>query len=118
MTRSIATTFALFLVLSGPVHAVAQSQQPAPPQSVESPRPQAAVQAPAQHGFDQYAIGAAAANVLWVPVKAAVCGISAGAGAMAFVLSLGAMRGWTASAFSEGCLENWLLTGADFRPLP
>ena len=66
------------------------------------PRPQATVQAPAQHGFDQYAIGAAAANVLWVPVKAAVCGISAGAGAMAFVLSLGACAGGPSQRSARG----------------
>ncbi|HXJ85095.1 MAG TPA: hypothetical protein VMS64_41185 [Candidatus Methylomirabilis sp.] len=59
-----------------------------------------------------------AANFVWLPVKGATCAISAGAGALAFVFTLGAVRGWSESAFDEGCVQKWLLTGADFRPPP
>src|SRR5262249_24421963 len=116
--RFIATTVALSIVLLGPIHAVAETQQLAPTPEMDSSETQGTVPSTGQHRVDRYDVGAAAANVLWIPVKAAVCGISAGAGAMAFVLSLGALRGWTESAFSEGCIQKWLLSGNDFRPLP
>ena len=118
MIRSRLTirAIALFLVLSGSVPIRAWAQQP-PVTPVESPGAQTAAPA-GPHGVDRYDVGAAAANVLWLPFKAGVCGISAGLGAMVFLVTLGAARGWSESAFDEGCIENWLITGADLRPMP
>jgi len=114
MKRSKLTALVLSLALVGtmPIAAPAQWIQPLPPEPARVTPP------PAPHGVDRYAVGAAAANVLWVPAKVAMCGISAGAGALAFVFSLGALGGWSESAFDEGCVRKWLLTGNDFRPGP
>ena len=120
MTRSrfTANVIALTLVLAElpQIHAHAQpSVQTQPMGSSETTQ---ASPVPRQRSFDRYDVGAAAANVLWVPVKAGDCAISAGVGALAFIVTLGAVRGWTESAFDEGCIQKWLLTGADFRPTP
>ena len=102
-SRFTSTAAALALVVAGPFQPIALAQQP---QAVTATR-----------DFDRYDVGAAAANVLWIPFKVGVCGISAGVGALAFILTIGAARGWTESAFDEGCAHNWLLTGANFRPI-
>jgi len=114
MKRSRLTALVLSLALVGtiPVAALAQAIQPLPPEPARVTPP------PAPHRVDRYAVGAAAANVLWVPAKVAWCGISAGTGALAFMFSLGALAGWTESALEEGCVHKWLLTGDDFRPAP
>jgi len=100
----------LSLLFPGPLQlsAVGQPLQPTPTPAATA----------ASRGVDRYDVGAAALNVIWIPVKAATCGISAGAGALAFIVTLGAVRGWTVSAFEEGCVEKWLVTGADLRPSP
>jgi|SRR5262245_9706067 len=98
----------LSLLFPGPLQlfAVGQPLQPTPTRAATA----------TSRGVDRYDVGAAALNVIWIPVKAATCGISAGAGALAFIVTLGAVRGWTVSAFEEGCVHDWLLTGADLRP--
>jgi hypothetical protein len=42
--------------------------------------------------------------------------VSTGLAVTAFVVTLGATRDWAASAFEEGCLRKWLLSGDDLRP--
>jgi hypothetical protein len=110
----------LCLVLLGPCHVLAMAQQPIQTEQAESRQtaedPEGRLTR-ATRGFDRYDLGAAAANVLWVPFKVRTCGISAGVGALAFILTLGFARNWTESAFDEGCVRNWLLTGDDFRPM-
>src|SRR5262249_22951897 len=105
-SRLVIVMVMLSLLLAGPL-------QSSSAQGLQSPT---LAPTPASRGVDRYDVGAAALNVIWVPVKAATCGISAGAGALAFIVTLGAARGWTASAFEEGCVHDWLLTGADLRP--
>lgn len=114
-SRLIAATLVLSLILGGSVHTRAWAQSPMSTDRTETLPAQAPA---ASRGIDRYDIGAAAMNVLWLPIKASVCGIAAGAGALVFLLSFGTARGWTESAFDEGCIQNWLLTGADIRPMP
>jgi len=115
MTRGRLAAFALSLLLIAASTITASAQPPAPVQPPDNP-PAAA--GPAARSFDGYDVGAIAANVLWVPFKAGTCAISAGAGALAFIFSLGAAAPWTESAFDEGCVRKWVLTGDDFRPAP
>ena len=114
-SRLLAAMLVLSLILGGFAHTRAWAQSPVSTEQTET----LPVQAPAaSRGIDRYDIGAAAMNVLWLPIKASVCGIAAGAGALVFLVSFGTARGWTESAFDEGCIQNWLLTGADIRPMP
>ena len=96
---------------------IAAGAQPVQPTAVEPAAVQPAP-APASSGVDRYDVGAAAANVLWVPIKVAVCSLSFGAGAIVFGITLGAASDWTRSALEQGCVDKWLLTGNDFRPVP
>ena len=114
-SRLIATTLVLSLTLGGSFHARAWAQSPMSTEHTETLPAQASA---ASRGMDRYDIGAAAMNVLWLPIKASFCGMAAGAGALVFLVSFGTARGWTESAFDEGCVQNWLLTGADIRPMP
>ncbi len=110
----------LFLTPFGRLDVVAMAQLPVETQQSESRQTAGApagTSTPAPRGFDRYDFGAAAANLLWIPFKIGTCGISAGAGALAFIFTLGFARGWTESAFDEGCVRDWLLTGEDFRPM-
>jgi hypothetical protein len=114
------TASVLALVLAGSSQVRAMAQAPIQTQQIESRQagqPPTGSPSPAPRAFDKYDLGAAAANVLWVPFKAGTCGITAGVGVLAFILTLGAVRSWTESAVDEGCIRNWLLIGDDFRPM-
>ena len=109
-------SLSVVLAVSGQLRALAE-QSPQTEQ-MKSSEPRTEVPPATSGTFDRYDLGAAAANVLWVPFKAGTCAISAGLGALAYIATLGAARGWSESAFEEGCVRNWLVTGADLRPAP
>ena len=125
MKRTRLIVFVLSLAQVG-AQWIAAAAQPVQPTAVEpaAVRPTAvepvavAPAPPASSGADRYDVGAAAANVLWVPIKIATCGLTAATGVIVFGITLGAASNWTRSAFEEGCAQKWLLTGDDFRPVP
>ena len=80
----------------------------------QAPIPAPADDRPAAHP-NAYDVGAAFANVVWVPTRLMWCGVSAGMALTALVATLGTARDWAASAFEESCLRGWLLTGDDLR---
>jgi hypothetical protein len=95
------------LILADPVRPLAMAQEPAsmPPASHPS-RP------------DAYDVGAAFANVAWVPLRVGWCGVSAGFGLVVLAATVGTTRAWVASIFDQACMDKWLLNGDDFRPAP
>jgi len=102
----------------GPAAAPAQTQPEAgaPPQP-ERIDTEGNARSAAGH-VDGYDVGAAAVNVVWVPFKIGICGVSSGLAALAFLATLGTGRDWSASVFEEGCVRKWLIDGDDFRPVP
>ena len=95
------------LILAGPFRPLATAQGPAStaPAS-QSSRP------------DGYDVGAAFANVVWVPLRVGWCGVSAGFGLIVLAATVGTTRAWVASIFDQACLDKWLLNGDDLRPAP
>lgn len=120
MTRSrkgAATALMIAMLASWlePAAALAQAQ-PAPSAPTESVRSDADSTSTRAGGVDGYDVGAAAVNVVWIPFKIGVCGVSSGLAALAFIATLGTGRDWSASVFEEGCVHKWLIQGDDFRP--
>jgi hypothetical protein len=104
LQRAVALALVLAIGVTATAPCAALAQAPAP----VGDRP--------AEGSDAYDVGAVFANLLWVPAKAAWCGVSTGLALTALVVTLGVTHDWAASAFEEGCLRKWLLTGDDFRP--
>jgi hypothetical protein len=113
LLRAATAGLVLSIAASGMLQSAALAQTPP-----ESPTAPETAPVPRQAGarIDAYDVGAAAANVLWVPFKIGQCGIGAGVGIVGFVLTLGFARDWTLSAMEEACARDWLLSGDDFRP--
>jgi len=117
--KSTTLTLALFMVVEGsPGHPATMAHaQPEAPASAQSPQVDGSKEATgASRHWDGYDVGAAALNVVWVPFKAGVCGITGGVGILVFVASFGFTRDWSASALQEGCVNKWLIDGDDLRP--
>ena len=117
--RTGAATALLAAMLTGwlePAAALAQAQAATPSSAPPSQSDADGAPAGAARHVDGYDVGAAAVNVVWIPFKIGVCGISSGLAALAFIATLGTGRDWSASVFEEGCVHQWLIQGDDFRP--
>ena len=113
---AIALLTAMLVGWLEPAAALAQAE-PAPASPAQPARSDTVgTQASAASHVDGYDVGAAAINVVWVPFKIGVCGVSSGLAALAFIATLGTGRDWSASVFEEGCVHKWLIQGDDFRP--
>ena len=99
--------------------AVLVQAQPAPSAPAQLARSDAdGTRASASGHVDGYDVGAAAVNVVWIPFKIGVCGVSSGLAALAFIATLGTGRDSSASVFEQWCVDKWLIQGDDFRPTP
>jgi hypothetical protein len=106
LRRSVMAVFLGTILVGGPMQSLTAAQEPSPGSGTEQGPKRA----------DAYDIGAGFANVAWIPTKAAWCGVSAGFGLVVLLVTFGAAREWVTSVLDEGCVQKWLLTGADLRP--
>ena len=117
--RILAVVVSLAMLLSGPLAPLATAQQPAPTEPAPTqpapsqPMPDASSR---ESGSVAYNIGAAAANVVHVPGKAALCFLGTAAGVFVLLVSVGSAPKTAAGFANEGCGGKWILTGDDLRP--
>jgi hypothetical protein len=132
-SRAVAVAVLLSLALAGPLAPLAVAQQPAaPPPPAVAPPPPAQPAAPPQmfqeevkaiptrQGVDVYDVGAVAATALGLPFKAALCGLGAALGFVAFAATFASRPDASAAIVNEGCggKSPWIVRGSDIRPRP
>jgi len=119
--RIPAVMVSLLMFLTGPLAPLAAAQQPAPttPAAQQPPSPMDVPrQDPRESESAAYDVGAAVANVFYVPGKGFLCFLGGAVGVFVMVVSFGSQPKTAAYFAREGCGGKWILTGDDIRPDP
>ena len=123
--RILAVVVALTVLATGPLAPLAAAQIPAaPPMPPMPPTEQPVVQQPQDLPEPEsrlaesaaYNVGAAIANVFYIPGKGLLCGLGGAAGIFIMIVSVGSAPKPAAYFAREGCGGKWILTGDDLRP--
>ena len=117
VSRAIALTVVLSLVLGGPLAPLASAQQstaPKPDVMQEAMKASAASE-PNKAAYD---VGAGVANVFFVPGKVVLCGMSSVFSLTLLAITFGNAYREAAGVAREGCGGKWTLVGEDLRPAP
>lgn len=125
--RLLAVAVSLLTLLMGPLAPLAAAQQttPLPPQTMPEPTttplpPQRMPEPGAAQSRTgeavAYNVGAAIANVFYIPGKGILCGAGVASGVFVMLISVGSAPRTAAYFAREGCGGSWILTGDDLRP--
>jgi len=116
-SRVIALSLITTVLVGGPLAPLARAQPPAaPPADLFQDSLKASTGEPSERNPGAYDVGAAGANLFYIPGKVGLCVLGIGVGMAILGVTLGSGYRWAASAGQEGCGGRWVLTGKDLRP--
>jgi hypothetical protein len=127
--RLLAVVVSILMFVTGPLAPLAAAQPPpattpVPPQGMPEP---ATTPTPPQRGPEPsqdsrtgekaaYNVGAAIANVFFIPGKCILCVAGVASGVFVLLITIGSQPRPAAYFAREGCGGRWILTGNDIRP--
>jgi hypothetical protein len=128
--RLLAVVVSILMFVTGPLAPLAAAQPPPattplPPQGMPEP---ATTPTPPQRGPEPsqqdsrtgekvaYNVGAAIANVFFIPGKCILCVAGVASGVFVLLITIGSQPRPAAYFAREGCGGRWILTGNDIRP--
>lgn len=118
--RILAVMVSLLMFVTGPLAPLASAQQPMQTPPAQQPPPPPIQDVPRQDPRESesaaYDVGAAVANVFYVPGKGVLCFLGGAVGVFVMIVSLGSQPKTAAYFAREGCGGKWILTGDDIRP--
>ena len=121
--RVIALSLITTFLVGGPLAPLARAQQPASTAAPQTDLFQESLKAsqgemvPERPYPVAYDVGAALADIFYIPGKAFTCALGLGAGIAVLAISFGTAYRFAVEAGQEGCGGKWVLTGKDLRPL-
>ncbi len=116
-SRVIALSLITTVLVGGPLAPLARAQPPAaPPGDLFQESLKTSTGETSERSFGAYDVGAAGANLFYIPGKVGLCALGIGVGMAILALTFGSGYRGAAGAGREGCGGKWVLTGNDMRP--